>query len=332
MIIDERRFMESSKNMMLSKLANTYRSDERLELTKKIEEIDKKIKEIDMKIAAKTVIKTIKKFGVSIEWYGDGRLECFYDGKEVTFKPDEILYKFAREIYRIRDENFENKNFHEIEEYNIVCNQIDKTIIDLIRNKTASGDFFTDTEKDLIDLFHSYTKTKFSIRLENTIRSILENTYLVENFETNQVANISLKNGETGRNFSSILGCYLANSHWIKIIDPYIRNNYQIENVKTVLSLVINPNECRSHLVTMYDKPSQGNNTEDILRNKLDKLSQDFLLRGLFFTYEFSDNIHDRFIITDKWKIQLGRGLDIFYFHDNNLKTYETEITIFPNK
>ena len=34
---------------------------------------------------------------------------------------------------------------------------------------------------------------------------------------------------------------------------------------------------------------------------------------GIFFTYKFQENIHDRSILLNNgWKIVLGRGLDIF--------------------
>ena len=145
------------------------------------------------------------------------------------------------------------------------------------------------------------------------------------------MVNIILKNGEAGKTYSSLFRQYITESHWIKIIDPFIRKNYQFENVKHLLSLVANPGECRSHLITQYDN-SKEDDTEDILREKLDELTKYFQMVGLYFTYEFQDYIHDRMILTEKFKIQLGRGLDIFYFDRNDriMKTRESEITIFP--
>ncbi len=46
---------------------------------------------------------------------------------------------------------------------------------------------------------------------------------------------------------------------------------------------------------------------------KLRLIRSNLSSQHLFFTYEFDQNIHDRYIeIDDKWIIKLGRGLDFF--------------------
>ena len=48
------------------------------------------------------------------------------------------------------------------------------------------------------------------------------------------------------------------------------------------------------------------------LIDKLDDIKDDLATFGIDFNYQFRD-FHDRFITTDDgWKIQLGRGLDIY--------------------
>ena len=49
----------------------------------------------------------------------------------------------------------------------------------------------------------------------------------------------------------------------------------------------------------------------------LTQIQQSVAEAGINFTYAFADNLHDRIIEADTgWKIVLGRGLDIFQYHD----------------
>ena len=103
---------------------------------------------------------------------------------------------------------------------------------------------------------------------------------------------------------------YLQGAKNIKIIDPYIRLEFQIKNLIAFCDM-LDPkdNVIEVHLVTSSDDKIQ----RDEQIKKLGNLKENISLYGIMLTYEFSNTIHDRFIETDNgWYIRLGRGLDIF--------------------
>lgn len=69
-------------------------------------------------------------------------------------------------------------------------------------------------------------------------------------------------------------------------------------------------------LLEEWSKMIGSSNNEDYIENARESFAQiaDTLEPlGIFFTYEFDENIHDRSILLDNgWKIVLGRGLDLF--------------------
>ncbi len=115
---------------------------------------------------------------------------------------------------------------------------------------------------------------------------------------------ISIEEGEI-YNFKNLFGDYLKTAQEIKVIDPYIRNTSQTENVIDLLGLVKQPQETRVKLVTMYDV---GREAE--CRELLDRLRTELVATGFDFEWEFDPSIHDRLIETERWEIYLGRGLD----------------------
>lgn len=120
-----------------------------------------------------------------------------------------------------------------------------------------------------------------------------------------------IKENQKGISYDDLFSNYLKNATDITVVDPYIRLSYQIRNFMEFARVIADnkgKKEVLLHLVT--------NNHEEYLSNSEDAFTeiQDTLQPlGIFFTYEFAENIHDRYIKTDNgWKIVLGRGLDIF--------------------
>jgi ATP-dependent Lon protease len=121
-----------------------------------------------------------------------------------------------------------------------------------------------------------------------------------------------IRDNQTGISYDMLFGDYLEGAEDIKVIDPYVRLPYQLRNFMEFAQLVAKrkkpEDEVKLHLVT--------NNNEDYIENAKEafkQMTESFEPLGIFFTYEFDDNIHDRSITLDNgWKIVLGRGLDIF--------------------
>ncbi len=121
-----------------------------------------------------------------------------------------------------------------------------------------------------------------------------------------------IRDNQTGISYALLFGDYLEEAENIKVIDPYVRLPYQLRNFMEFAQLISSrkklEDEVKLHLVT--------SNNEDYIENARDsfrQMAESLAPLGIFFTFEFDDNIHDRSITLDNgWKIVLGRGLDIF--------------------
>lgn len=127
---------------------------------------------------------------------------------------------------------------------------------------------------------------------------------------------------QKGLSFDTLLGPYLKGATNIKVTDPYIRRYYQIRNfiefLETVVKHKTQENEVAVHLVTMEDTEDKFKSQQQ--QDNFEKMKQSARVIGINFTWEFSDIIHARHIITNHgWKISLDRGLDIF--KKSNMKT-----------
>ncbi|KAB5607487.1 BREX system Lon protease-like protein BrxL [Bifidobacterium jacchi] len=125
--------------------------------------------------------------------------------------------------------------------------------------------------------------------------------------------------GQRGITYDRLFGAYVAGAHNITIVDPYILRPYQICNFAEFLETVFNyterTEEVHVHLVTKYtDEPFIDKQIDD-----LNSVQNAFRQLGIIVTYEFSDTVHDRSIVTDTgWIVGPGRGLDIFQQYDTS--------------
>jgi hypothetical protein len=125
---------------------------------------------------------------------------------------------------------------------------------------------------------------------------------------------VDIENGERGTTFEKLFGPYLMGSRRIRIVDPYVRLEYQVRNVEALLGVVGSEEGCCVGLVTMFEKNDRFGLSEEIRsRQRLDALKERLANKGITFTYSFDPHIHDRYIETEAWQIILGRGLDIYY-------------------
>jgi ATP-dependent Lon protease len=121
---------------------------------------------------------------------------------------------------------------------------------------------------------------------------------------------IQIEEGMTGYSYQNLFFPYLQGAKNVKIIDPYIRLEFQIKNFIAFCD-ILDPKDdtINVHLVTSSDDQIQ----RDEQVKKLENLKENISQYGITLTYEFDNAIHDRYIQTDSgWNIRLGRGLDIF--------------------
>ncbi|MBO6248793.1 MAG: BREX system Lon protease-like protein BrxL [Bacteroidales bacterium] len=120
-----------------------------------------------------------------------------------------------------------------------------------------------------------------------------------------------IRMNQRGFSYTKLFGPYLKNVHRVELTDPFVRLPYQIDNliefINTVRQSVADPEGLEIHLSTANDDEHRP----DVI-DIFDAITDDLAPRGIEFTYDF-DAVHDRFIHLDNgWKINLGRGLDIF--------------------
>ncbi len=121
---------------------------------------------------------------------------------------------------------------------------------------------------------------------------------------------IDIREGQKGISYAKLFLPYLQGAKEIKIIDPYLRYQYQIRNF-------FNFCECASpaqgklkiHLLAGAD----SNEEEVTLSAEYQELKDTLEQERVELTFDFDRNQHDRSVRTDTgWTITLGRGLDIF--------------------
>ena len=128
-----------------------------------------------------------------------------------------------------------------------------------------------------------------------------------------QPQHIEIAENQTGITYQNLFGDYLIGAYHIKVTDPYIRSPYQVRNlmefIETSARFGDQHNEITIDLVTSIDHHNA--------QRQLDLLNQIQSRAGamnVLFDWKFAPNLHDRSIIIDynRWKIVLGRGLDIY--------------------
>ncbi|MGA9771159.1 MAG: DEAD/DEAH box helicase [Blastocatellia bacterium] len=136
---------------------------------------------------------------------------------------------------------------------------------------------------------------------------------------------IEIVDGARNFTYERLFGQYLTEAKKVRIVDPYIRLDYQVRNVEDLLKLLRSPQECTVELVTMFEKNDRfGLSEEDKSRERLEALKSKLAGKGIKFIYMFDPQAHDRFIETENWQIILGRGLDFYYPPDAG-QSYATE-------
>ncbi len=122
---------------------------------------------------------------------------------------------------------------------------------------------------------------------------------------------ISIRENQGGVTYKGLFGDYLRDAKEITLIDPFIRQPYQIDNfvdfVQTIRE-VTTQDAIKLHLSTQNDDDERVAEVIDCFNDLADEL----LPLGIELTYDFNAD-HDRLIQTDTgWIITLGRGLDIY--------------------
>lgn len=120
---------------------------------------------------------------------------------------------------------------------------------------------------------------------------------------------LDLLEGQRGISYEKLFFPYLRGAKSVKLVDPYIRMQYQLYNLMAFCEVLdVSDSTLELDLITGPDTYSEMEQ-----RSKLDELKDGLRRDHIEFNYAIADNLHDRWIETDTgWRIILGRGLDIF--------------------
>ncbi len=121
---------------------------------------------------------------------------------------------------------------------------------------------------------------------------------------------LNIAEDQRGISYARLFNPYLKGAKSVKLVDPFIRYDYQIHNFLNFCeSLSSSEAGLAIELVTGTDTKRQEEETSSKLNEIKESLSQD----RINLTYRFQTGLHDRWIEADTgWRIILGRGLDIF--------------------
>lgn len=125
-----------------------------------------------------------------------------------------------------------------------------------------------------------------------------------------QEQHFTIRYGDTGYSYESIMAPYLAGARSVTIEDPFIRAPHQIQNFIRFCEAVVKHSAAkRIHLVTSFDDQTPLAEVQE----KLGELGQSLLELDIVLDVEINPALHDREICLDNgWVIKIGRGLDFY--------------------
>lgn len=125
---------------------------------------------------------------------------------------------------------------------------------------------------------------------------------------------------QRGISYETLLMPYLRGATEIELHDPYIRMNHQGRNLVELLALIASAKEPAEEVAiklhtTFDDEPAYRKKQLQMLAQIVEEAAQ----QGVRIDVVDEPNGHDRWIRTDTgWRINLGRGLDIFQKSDGD--------------
>ena len=127
---------------------------------------------------------------------------------------------------------------------------------------------------------------------------------------------MTVSENQTGIDYEKLFAKHLKGAKEILIVDPFIRKFHQARNMMDLLSVVLK-NKAREDEVVVKLRTAKDEIDHAAQEKYLEQIAEAYAPEGLTFTWEYLDNLHDRWIDTDTgWHIIMGRGLDIFQQFD----------------
>ena len=123
---------------------------------------------------------------------------------------------------------------------------------------------------------------------------------------------MTVSENQTGIDYEKLFAKHLKGAKEILIVDPFIRKFHQARNMMDLLSVVLK-NKAREDEVVVKLRTAKDEIDHAAQEKYLEQIAEAYAPEGIAFTWEYLDNLHDRWIDTNTgWHIIKGRGLDIF--------------------
>ena len=127
---------------------------------------------------------------------------------------------------------------------------------------------------------------------------------------------MTVSENQTGIDYEKLFAKHLKGAKEILIVDPFIRKFHQARNMMDLLSVILK-GKAREDEVTVKLRTAKDEIDHAAQEKYLEQIAEAYAPEGLTFTWEYLDNLHDRWIDTNTgWHIIMGRGLDIFQQFD----------------
>ena len=126
---------------------------------------------------------------------------------------------------------------------------------------------------------------------------------------------------QRGVAYDTLLIPYLRGATEITIIDPYIRAFHQARNLMELVEALAAVKDPADEVKVLLITSEPTGEPDKILKQTefLLRVKQAAAVAGITLDVKFDSSIHDRSIIANSgWRINLGRGLDIFQFVPND--------------
>ena len=123
------------------------------------------------------------------------------------------------------------------------------------------------------------------------------------------------QDGQRGVSFGKLFGPYLRGASEVTIVDPYIRKIHQAQRLLEVIEVIAGSKDPADEVevrvrTTAETESQQWLQKQYEILNEVQDAAQAV---GIKLEIEFAGPFHDRWIATNTgWRINLGRGLDIF--------------------
>lgn len=123
---------------------------------------------------------------------------------------------------------------------------------------------------------------------------------------------VMVSENQTGIDYEILFARHLRGAKEILIVDPFIRKFHQARNIMDLLSVILK-GKAREDEVTVKLRTAKDEIDHAAQEKYLEQIAEAYAPEGIAFTWEYLDNLHDRWIDTNTgWHIIMGRGLDIF--------------------